>query len=446
MRLSDLKQAPVRRSEWLEIELTPADAGRYRRVPFTVAAGQQRLEIRPEAWAGEERRDGGGFACKATRPYVDIAVENPEGRLVANLMARTSPVWIGEETAAPGCLPTRLMPGTWQLLVGVKELSENFLCRVEICQLERQPQLLVGETHVHSCHSDGRLTVAKLSAKAVENRLDYLILTDHNTVAGCRELVSAPELTLIPGLELTWFSGHANLLGVEEPVATVFANGAEEIAAIMAEGRDAGAVVVINHPFDQTFGLAWEHSLTAFPNQLYEVWNGPFTGRNRDAVAWWQGELAVGAHYRVIGGSDYHSDLDLTLGQPATAVWTRSRARADILAALEAGHSFVMAAANSPRVSLCCGDAMMGDVAVPAGSEASIWIEVDQLRAGDRIEVWTAAGRGGTFTVPLGAVAFERELHVPVEELFCRIEVWRPDWDGEPQLATLTNPLFLQGG
>ena len=214
----------------------------------------------------------------------------------------------------------------------------------------------------------------------------------------------------------------------------------------MAEGRAAGAVVVINHPFDRTFDLAWEHSLTAFPNQLYEIWNGPYTRRNRDAVAWWQEQLALGARYRVIGGSDYHSDLDLTLGQPATAVWTWSRARADILAALEAGHSFIMAAADSPRVSLQCGDAMMGDVAQSAAGGAAVRIEADQLRAGDRIEVWTAAGRSRTFVVPPGAVAFARELRVPVDERFCRIEVWRPDWDGEPQLATLTNPLFLQAG
>ncbi|MDI9469200.1 MAG: CehA/McbA family metallohydrolase [Bacillota bacterium] len=446
MQLSDLKQAPVWRSDWLTIELTPADAGRYRRVPFTLAEGQQLLEIRPEARAGEERKDGEGFAYKMPRPYVDITVENPQGRLVANLMARTKPVRIGEETASPGCLPTSLEPGTWQLLVGVKALSEDLVCRVEIRQLARQPQLLVGETHMHSCHSDGRLTVERLLAKAVENRLDYLILTDHNTVSGCRELVSTPELTAIPGIELTWFSGHANLLGLAEPVRSFFANGAAEMADVMAEGRAAGAVVVINHPFDRTFDLAWKHSLTAFPNHLYEVWNGPYTRRNRDAVAWWQERLAEGERYRVIGGSDYHSDLDLTLGQPATAVWTWSRARADILAALEAGHSFIMAAADSPRVSLQCGDWMMGDVALPGAGEAAavVRIELDQLRAGDRIEVWTAVGRSRTFTVPQGAVAFEHELCLPVDERFCRIEVWRPDWDGEPQLATLTNPLFLQ--
>ena len=63
------------------------------------------------------------------------------------------------------------------------------------------------DLHTHSTASDGGLPPAELWQRAVDNGVDLLALTDHDTVAGCRELLALPELktglTLVPGVEIS---------------------------------------------------------------------------------------------------------------------------------------------------------------------------------------------------------------------------------------------------
>jgi predicted metal-dependent phosphoesterase TrpH len=77
----------------------------------------------------------------------------------------------------------------------------------------------IADFHLHSIHSDGRKTPADLAALAHRNGVRYLALTDHDTVAGLGEMRAAlaayPEITLIPGVELSVEMGGAevHLLG-----------------------------------------------------------------------------------------------------------------------------------------------------------------------------------------------------------------------------------------
>src|SRR3712207_1867350 len=65
----------------------------------------------------------------------------------------------------------------------------------------------IGDFHLHTTYSDGRRTPAELAALAHRNGVRYLALTDHDTVAGMGEMRAAltayPEMTLIPGVELS---------------------------------------------------------------------------------------------------------------------------------------------------------------------------------------------------------------------------------------------------
>lgn len=69
--------------------------------------------------------------------------------------------------------------------------------------------------HLHSTHSDGRKTPAELAALAQRNGLRVMALTDHDTVAGMEEMRAAlaayPEITLIPGVELSVEVGGAEV-------------------------------------------------------------------------------------------------------------------------------------------------------------------------------------------------------------------------------------------
>jgi predicted metal-dependent phosphoesterase TrpH len=93
--------------------------------------------------------------------------------------------------------------------------------------LRDQPGWYRGDLHMHDAHSDG--SCASQSGKrvpcplfltvqaALKRGLDFIAITDHNTTSqldAMRELQPYYDrLLLIPGRELTTFTGHAGLLG-----------------------------------------------------------------------------------------------------------------------------------------------------------------------------------------------------------------------------------------
>ena len=63
------------------------------------------------------------------------------------------------------------------------------------------PRWWAGDLHTHTVHSDGVLTVAELARLARGNGLDFIAVTDHNTVSHHPELAAASRrygITLIP--------------------------------------------------------------------------------------------------------------------------------------------------------------------------------------------------------------------------------------------------------
>src|SRR5439155_10721908 len=50
-----------------------------------------------------------------------------------------------------------------------------------------------GDLHSHTVHSDGTITVADRVHGAVEKGMDFLAITDHNTISHYRELGGWPD-------------------------------------------------------------------------------------------------------------------------------------------------------------------------------------------------------------------------------------------------------------
>lgn len=74
------------------------------------------------------------------------------------------------------------------------------------------------DLHTHSTYSDGSLKPGKLIEKAIKKGLDGIALTDHDTIAGIAEAVTAAEkqrFIFLPGIELTTDFGNseAHILG-----------------------------------------------------------------------------------------------------------------------------------------------------------------------------------------------------------------------------------------
>jgi hypothetical protein len=189
------------------------------------------------------------------------------------------------------------------------------------------PGWYAGDLHAHTVHSDGTLTVNQLAAEAVAAGLDFLAVTDHNTISHHAELAQASlryGITLIPGQEVTTDLGHANAFGDDT-----------WIDFRQPPSRWPG-LLSINHPL--AADCAWRHPLPT-PPPLAEIWHSGWRDRTWSAPLAWL--LAWSPDTIPVGGSDFHSPTQQTLGHPTTWVYAPSPAAPDILAALASGRTAI---------------------------------------------------------------------------------------------------------
>ena len=234
--------------------------------------------------------------------------------------------------------------------------------------------------------------------EAAHHGLDFLAVTDHNTTSTYdeeRELQPYfDKLLLIPGRELTTYSGHANVWGTTEFI-DFRAGGPNRVSKndMLAQARALGALVSINHPIgpdaERCIGCAWdgvnadktpvagrEQDTDMHLVSAIEVINGPVGGASAyfhaSDIEFWEAQLRRGLHLTAVGGSDTHRpDVD-TIGLPTTVVYARDLSVAAILDGIRAGHVFVdlTGSRNLPKaqpraIELKAGSgltlAMMGD-------------------------------------------------------------------------------------
>lgn len=68
-----------------------------------------------------------------------------------------------------------------------------------------------GDLHAHTIHSDGSWDIPDLLAFWQEQGVDFMTLSDHNTISGLPQAcsLSTPELLVMGGIELSTYFGHA---------------------------------------------------------------------------------------------------------------------------------------------------------------------------------------------------------------------------------------------
>jgi len=113
---------------------------------------------------------------------------------------------------------------------------------------------------------------------------------------------------------------------------------------------------------------------------------------NLKAIGYWNELLKSGLKIPACGGSDYHrSQLFLFPGGPTTCIYSRSSGAADILAALKAGHAYIISAPDGPSLEMTAGNATLGD-SVLFSQVKVLLVTAKGLHAGDLIQVVTAQG------------------------------------------------------
>jgi PHP domain len=313
--------------------------------------------------------------------------------------ARSSFV-ISSGDATPGYLPGEPEPGSWQVIIGIYRVQPGGTAyqvtataadtpgkpggagpepAAPPVPLDRPPRRelpaaagrrwLAGDLHAHTVHSDGAVTVPELACRAVRRGLDFLAVTDHNTVSHHAELGPASArygITLLPGQEVTTDTGHAGVLG---DVGWVdFRRGPDDW---LAHAQQRGGLMSVNHPI--AGHVSWLHPMRGRP-QLAEVWHPSWLDpRWTTPLAWW---LAWDPAAIPVGGSDWHRPGDdADLGSPTTWVECEGTGPGEVLDGLRAGRVAISAGRDGPVLLRSGGEL------VAAGAGGTILTGPDGPRA-----------------------------------------------------------------
>lgn len=355
----------VRRS----LTLWPDDRIRtpYLEVQFEVAAGDPSVEVTLSYDTSVAVIDLGCLGAHGWRGWSGGA----KSRFV-----------ITETDASGGYLPGALEAGTWAVVLGLHKVPasgvtvELVITTPSTGPVETEPEAapgargerpsrlralpalpglrwFAGDFHAHTLHSDGGLSIRQLASRATHAGLDFLAVTDHNTVSHHRHLPGISDefgINLIPGQEVTTARGHANAFG---PIPWVdFRKHPQTWVDAVATD---GGMLSINHPVSGD--CSWQWQLTRQPSHA-EIMHSSWRGMPADTSiwSWWN---AWGTGGTPLGGSDFHRpDKGIEVGTPTTWVAATDPSPASILEAAKAG-----------RTALSMGTAATGPVLLRLGDE-----------------------------------------------------------------------------
>lgn len=357
----------------VEGELTRADFETYREVPVDVPAGVSRITVRLTY-------------DKAERTVVDLGLWDPT-RFRGWSGGTRDRITLAVSDASPGYLPGPLPAGRWRVTLGVPNIRPGVRARytVEVffdrgrdggaravatdLPADRGPGWYRGDFHVHDAHSDGSCETRAHTTRApcplfrtieaaAKSGLDFIAVTDHNTVshlAGLRELQPWFDRTLlIPGIEVTTFRGHANAIG-----ATRFIDFRRGIRALQDDITATGAILSINHPALPTgelcMGCGWTWPDTDWSRvTAIEAVNGPISTGPLAGSGFWYARLNERHRLTGIAGSDNH-DPDAPsgkppIGRPTTVVHAAALTTPAILEGVRVGNVFIDVAGTRDRL------------------------------------------------------------------------------------------------
>lgn len=338
---------------------------RYLEVPFEMSPGRRTdaLEVT--------------LAYDRDAAVIDLGCSDPERWRGWSGGAR-SRFAITPGAATPGYEPGELVPGRWAVVLGLHgmpaepiDVTVTVATGADAGRVEEEPPAppppsgsgsgpgrtrlgrdlpapdgltwFAGDLHAHTTHSDGTLSIAQLTAAAAGRGLDFLAVTDHNTVSHHAHLPGvgdAYDVCLLPGQEVTTHAGHANAFG--EIGWVDFRRPAEQW---LSDVEARGGLLSVNHPIQDDCG--WLHPVqTGFLELWHISWFLDLT--NTGPLAYLRASTgppdASGrqAGPVLLGGSDFHTpDQGFPPGTPTTWVAAQDRTPEAILDAIRHGRTAI---------------------------------------------------------------------------------------------------------
>ncbi len=459
----------------------------YVLVPFQVPAGTERVSVQFR------------YTGKEENSTIDLGIQDPE-RMRGWSGGNKSDFTIGSADATPSYLPGPMPAGEWKLLLGIAHMrpgsSVEYTATIHLTPqgsreadtFTRQPladeaRWYRGDLHLHTAHSDG--TCSSQAGKivpcplfvsveqAARHGLDFLAITDHNTTSQYeseRELQPYfDKLLLIPGRELTTYSGHANLWGTTAPVDFRAGGlGTPSKNAMLQQARSLGAVVSINHPIgldaEECIGCAWEGaeketdmSLVSAIEVINSASSSPSSYFHASDIAFWEKQLAGGFRITAVGGSDTHEPEVDTIGLPTTVVYAPELSVAAILEGIRAGHVFIDLTGSR---NLPMAQPRLIDFTASAGSVSAMMGDRLLIKPGQAITLSThvnfCLGSSLRWLVDgapdpgLPKVILTEEKQALVTSWLPHVVAHKPHWlraevrGPDSSLQLLTNPVYIE--
>lgn len=409
----------------------PVAGGDYVDVAFEVPAGTQEIRIAHSDGSEADILDWGVWSPAGFRGY--------GGGLTEDAV-------IGVEQSSRGYLPGPIAAGTWTVMVGKAKLGPaggHYLIDVTCSDVATLPVVprapfaatvldgtrrwYKGDFHVHSRESgDASATFDELRALATSRGLDFVVVSDHNTVSHHAPLAAYqaahPELLIMRGAEITTYAGHGNAIGLASYVEHRIGRSGRAIGGVLDDVAAQGALFVVNHPrLDlgaACIGCAWGHAATDWAKVaglelITGNWDFGVATYVPQVMAMWDGLLDQGHRLAAIGGSDDHTAGRATgatsspIGSPTTLVLADNLSEAAILEGVRRGRTIVqLRGPDDPRVAVTMaardGRAELGD-------------QVDGVSHAE-LSILVTGGAGTVAQVWRDGVRLERQLAVTADD------------------------------
>ena len=419
-----------------------------------------------------------------TTNVVDIGIFDASGHGVGNAAGFRG--WSGgarrkftisRSHATPGYLAGPLTPGPWVIALGPYQINgagTPYTVVVE-CVLGQvgpdfvpsvAPQAVPGtgpgwyrgDLHTHTVYSDGRWTQPTLLAAARDAGLDFIGTSEHNTSAATYNWGrNVPDdFLVIDGEEVTTRNGHWVATGLPPKtwIDWRYRAADNKIQAFADQVRELGGVTIAAHPNIPVPSIKWDFDPDFAEMDAVEVWNGPWSIFNQQALLRWDGLLKRGIYKPGVGNSDSHHDGQ-QVGLAHNVMRMGSLSSAEMVAAVKGGHLWITGSSGVDltfTAGVGAGTATCGETLAAAAPGDTVTVALAATGVPSTVaQLWGPTGvLAGAIADGTGAVTLTADL--PASALaYVRAELRRPKTEiGDPtgdysasEMVALTNPVFV---